>query len=255
MAGLVLGADRAVSDVLRLGAAFAYARANINGTGQGRGDGADLANLQALIYGAWDARETPWFVDAAMTFAQTRYEGARVIDIAPVSRRARASYDSYQAGLRLGTGYEFALGRGLTLTPRAEADYSFLYRADYTETGAGAFNLRVAGRRSHRLTTGLGAALRTKIRRDQLTLVPEASVMWLRDWGARDSRTVARFAGDLGAGHFSTRAAAPGRNAARLGLGLGVWSDSGWQVSARYDGEFRSGRRWHGASLNLQWAF
>ena len=255
IAGLTLGADRAVSDVLRLGAAFAYARANVNGTGRGRGDGADLLNLQALIYGAWDARETPWFVDAAMTFAQTRYEGARQIDIAPLGRRARASYDSYQAGLRFGAGYEFALGRGLTLSPRAEADYSFLYRDDYTETGAGAFNLRVEGRRSHRLTTGLGAALRTEIRRDQLTLIPEASVMWLRDWGARDSRTVARFAGDLGAGHFSTRAAAPGRNAARLGLGLGVWSDSGWQVSARYDGEFRSGRRWHGVSLNLQWAF
>ena len=255
IAGLALGADRAVSDVLRLGAAFAYARANVNGAGRGRGDNADLANLQALIYGAWDARETPWFVDAAMTFAQTRYEAAREIDIAPVRRRARASYASYQAGLRLGTGYEFALGRGLTLSPRAEADYSFLYRDDYTETGAGAFNLRVEGRRSHRLTTGLGAALRAEIRRDQLTLVPEASVMWLRDWGARDSRTVAGFAGDLGAGRFSTRAAAPGRNAARLGLGLDVWSDSGWQVSARYDGEFRSGRRWHGVSLNLQWAF
>ena len=141
----------------------------------------------------------------------------------------------------------------MTLTPTGEAGYGFTHRNTYTETGAGALNLRVEGQGAHSVTTGLGAALRAETVRGDLTILPEVSAMWLRDWGARRSRTVASFA--RAGSRFVTPGAPPAANAARLGLGVNLRARAGWNVSARYDGEFRAGRRAHGGSLTLRWAF
>ena len=251
LVGLAIGTDRAISERLRLGMAFSHTRGDINSTGGSQGDDTDLESWQGLAYGTYAKKAG--FVDAALALGYTRYDSVRAIDIGAVQRRATADYDGYQAGLRLLGGHERRLNNRLTLTPQAEAEYHFVHRNSYTESGAGALNLRVEGRDHHAVTTGLGAALRAEVEHNGVMVIPQARALWRHDWGTRRSKTVASFATE--SGRFSTRTRAPGADALHLGVGLNIVSERGWSVSACYDGELRSGQRSHGGSLTLRWVF
>jgi outer membrane autotransporter protein len=231
--GLALGGDGLISPEYRVGLALSYGHSNVDSTGASTGNKTDIDSFQLTAYGSLEDN-SPWLVDGAATFALNKYENTRDITFASV--QAKGEFDGYQAGARLNVGYEI-VNNGFNLVPKALAQYTYLHQQSYTETGAGALNLKVDADNIHSFTTGLGLSVNKVFVGTTWTTKPELSAMWLYDWADTRIESTAAFASD--GGKFLTNGADRARNSGKVGVGLNLENNDGLALFAGYEGEFR----------------
>jgi uncharacterized protein with beta-barrel porin domain len=142
------------------------------------------------------------------------------------------------------------VGEQTTLAPYVRADYTWIRDQSYTEKGADALNLKVDARDTDALVFMAGGKLMHQLN-DIIGLRADAGLGY--DALAKRRNIVSTFAG--GGPAFTT----PGRDAApwlaRAGLGLVATTQSGMEISMRYDIEGRSGITNQTASAKLRLAF
>ena len=138
-----------------------------------------------------------------------------------------------------------------TFTPSVRADYTWIKDESYSETGAGALNLNVDSRSTDQLILSAGGKL-THTLESQTKLDAYLGVGY--DVINDEALITSVFAGGPGAS-FVTYGIDPSPWIGRAGLGLVHTLQSGMELSARYDTEFRQDFTNQTASIKARWSF
>jgi outer membrane autotransporter protein len=243
--GVVLGADGELSEISRIGAAFAYARSDVDSNSGAQT--ADVDSYLAVLYGSRrldENTELNWQAD----YAYNRNEGDR--RIAFVNQAARLSYHSDSFHLGAGVGRTLPLSEKTSFTPSFRADYTVLWENSYTETGAGALNLAVDDKTTDELILAVDGKLEHDVS-DSSTLIANLGIGY--DTEAEQASLTSSFAG--GGAAFSTDGIKPSSTVWRGGLGMVVNTSDAMEFTARYDLETRSGYTGQTVSVKFRMPF
>ena len=246
--GIALGADTTLDRATRLGVAFAYAKSSIDSNSSVAPQSADVAVHQLIGYGSYSLSEATEF-SFQVDYGLNRNKGRRSISFVPAV--ASADYDGSSLHLGVGLGHTLKLSEATTLTPAVRLDYTRMKDDAYTESGAGALNLNVAGRSAEEGIVGVDAKLAHKLS-DRTTFTANLGVGY-DVIGDRASITSA-YAGAPGAS-FATYGLEPSPWSVRAGLGVVYQASDRTEITARYDAEHREDFLNQTASVKLRWAF
>lgn len=246
--GIVFGADAPVSSTLRLGGAFAYARSDINGNSSITRQSANVDIFQLIGYGSLAIDEQTEVNFQAMV-GQNQNQGQR--RIAFMNKTASADYNSQSAALGIGLGHVIALDDKTSFTPSIRADYTWIRDDSYQESGADALNLNVNSRTTQAMVLGLDGKLTHKLS-DGLLLAGNLGIGY--DTINEGSSITSAFAGAPGAA-FVTRGLDPSPWLVRGGLGATYKVKTGFDLTARYDAEYRESFLNQSVSLKARWLF
>lgn len=246
--GLAFGADAIVSDTTRLGLSFAYAKAGVDGNSSVAPNNAKVDVYHLLGYGSY-ALDADTDINFLAGIGQNKNHGRRSILFAGTT--AKADYTSLAATFGAGIGRIYKLNDQTSFTPSVRADYRWIKDQGYTETGAGALNLGVNGRTTDELILAVDGKITHELK-PGTTLTANLGLGY--DVLNEQSSITAAFAGAPGAA-FVTRGLDPSPWMIRGGLGIVSTTQSGMEVTARYDLEHRSDFLNQTASVKLRWAF
>jgi T5SS/PEP-CTERM-associated repeat protein/autotransporter-associated beta strand protein len=250
--GLAVGYENEVD--LGAGAAFggvALGYQHGQGIVAARNSESAFDSLTAAAYGGWS--------DGAATLIGSLSAGAghvatdRTIAIGNSTEVAHADYWAQSANLALEASYAFELGHGLSIAPLATLQAGWLGRPDFTETGAGAFNLTAEASNSLAAAAGLGLAVAQQVELQSGTLSLEARALYEEGFAGTDATGAFSFAGS--ATPF-TIAGAPGDVSwVRVGGGMAFELTNGLALGASYDGRYSENGQSHQASASLGGSF
>jgi len=246
--GLAAGVDATLSPALRIGGAFAYANSDINGKSAVAPQSNDVSIYQLIGYGSYaldDRSEINFQADVG----QNTNKGRR--QIAFTSSVASSNYDSNMAHVGLGIGRAYSLSSSTTLTPSLRADYTWIKDKSYGETGAGPLNLNVTSRSTEALVVGIEGKLAHQLN-DQTTLIANLGVGY--DTINKQDTITAAFAGASNAA-FVTYGLNPSPWIGRAGAGAVYKLKNGFEITGRYDVEYRESFLNQTASANIRWSF
>lgn len=246
--GLAGGVDGTLSPALRIGGAFAYAASDVNGKSSDAPQSNDVAIYQLIGYGNY-ALDDRTDIHFQADVGQNTNKGRR--QIAFTSSVASSNYDSQTAHVGVGIGRSYALSGSTTLTPSVRADYTWIKDMAYNETGAGLLNLNVASRSTDALVVGIDGKLSHQLN-DQTTLIANLGVGY--DTINKQDAITASFAGAANAA-FVTYGINPSPWIGRGGVGAVHKLKNGFEITGRYDVEYRESFLNQSASANLRWAF
>lgn len=246
--GLIFGADTTISDATRMGVAFAYAKADVDGNSTVAPNNANVDVYQLIGYGS-HSLDADTELNFQAGIGQNKNESERSILFA--GSTAKANYNSLTATAGLGVGRTYKLSEPTSFTPSIRADYIWIKDKGYTETGAGALNLDVNGRSTDALILAMDAKIAHELSRGT-SLTANLGLGY--DAINNPISITSSFAGTPGSA-FTTLGLDPSPWMVRGGLGIVSKTQSGMEISARYDVEHRSDFLNQTASAKLRWAF
>lgn len=247
-AGLAFGGDTTIFDSTRLGISFAYAKSSVDSNSKVAPNSAKVDVYQLIGYGS-HALDDSTEVNFQLGLGQNRNKGTR--NLTSFGLQANSSYDSLVATAGAGVGRSFELNKTTAFTPSVRADYSWIQDDGYTETGAGALNLKVNRRTTDELILAVDGKLTHEIKQG-VTLSTNLGLGY--DALNSQASMTSSFAGAPGVA-FTTEGLKNSPWLARGGLGLASQTAGGMEISARYDAEYRQDFLNQTASIKLRWAF
>ncbi|WP_157538837.1 autotransporter outer membrane beta-barrel domain-containing protein [Hydrogenophaga flava] len=243
--GLAGGYQASMVSGSTLGFGLAYLDGRVEGRDFAQAHRSDLESVQLLGYGSYDlsAWRLQWQADA------TRSSVKSARNLGFIGRSAKASYRGHASHLGLSMGRPMTVAT-TSVTPSVGLDWRRARSNAYTETGAGALDLRVAAQKAEELVAKLGVEARHPLGA-QSHLLAQAAVGYDLS-GGRDS-TSAQFVG--GGPVFSTPGSEQRRVLAELGLGLVHKAGDALEMRVHYDLSLRGKMTDQGVSLRLDWRF
>ncbi len=247
--GLIGGVDGNVSDNSSAGFALSYMNVSVDGRDTAAGSHATIDAFQGIAYGSYTPRsmadvEVNWQADLGIN----RNTGHR--DIGFLARTAHASYDSYTGHLGLGLARAVRFSDSTTVIPSIRADYSYIRDGGYTETGAGALNLKVDSNSNDALIMMAGAHLSHALS-ERINLVASAGVGY--DALNRRASLTSTYIG--GGTAFTTQGINLSPWLGRGGVGATFRANERTKITASYDVQKRSGFLQQTGSIKLRWLF
>src|SRR5690606_6059605 len=203
------GFDAEVRDGLVLGAALSSgtARLGFDNTDSGK----SRANAIAL-YGSYASG--PWAFKGSASAAWASNQMDRAVMIGAINRTASSDFDSNTLSAYGEATYNLPMN-GWTLQPLAGLAFSRNKTDGFTETGAGALNLQVAGETITSTKSLLGAKAGFEAGNVRL----EPRVIWAHEFGDLNTPMTAQFQGAATASPFQVSGVALKRDTLVLGLG------------------------------------
>ncbi|MDO8876805.1 MAG: autotransporter domain-containing protein [Pseudolabrys sp.] len=230
--GFTVGADTLLAPDLIGGMALGFART----TSDASGTRATADSYTGALYASWTPGRAVY--DLRVAAGPTQIRTSRDVILAPGPVQGDAN--GFGGGASFEAGYRIPLN-GFTAKPYAGIAWQGFRRDGYTETQA-PFGLAFPSQYFEKITTTLGVAIsRTVTVNDTVTVLPEFKLGWGHD--LRDTSLVSQAA--LLDQAFSVSGAAPGRDAALIGLKLSGWTQSNFRLFTAYNGEFRSNATSH----------
>jgi outer membrane autotransporter protein len=230
--GFTIGADTLLAPNLIGGMAFGFARTTSSSTGTS----STADSYTGALYASWTPGAAVY--DLRVAAGPTQIRTTRNVDLAPGPVQGDAS--GFGGGTSFEAGYRIPVG-GFIAKPYAGIAWQAFKRNAYTETQQ-PFGLAFPSQTFEKITTTLGVAVsRTFVTDKNVTLLPEFKLGWAHD--LRDSSLVSQAA--LLDQTFASSAAAPGRDAALVGLKLSGWTQSNFRLFTAYNGEFRKNAASH----------
>ena len=249
-AGLAGGVERRFDPALLAGIALGYANSGFNTRGI---SGSGIADTFAI---APYARYAPgrWYVEAAIGAAYNDASVARDIVFPGQARSATGKPRGFAFLSQLETGYHFDLDARSVLKPFAAVQGIVVRQNSFTESGAGAADLAVAGNTTgsalgilgaevvHGLPVGLAAPLQLSTR-----------LAWAHEL-ADPRRTATAFLVGTSGTTFTVDGAPAPRDSAIFGLGMTLAMPA-VNLFVRYDGSAGSDTTVQGGSLGVRVLF
>ncbi|MBL4665698.1 MAG: autotransporter domain-containing protein [Nitrospinaceae bacterium] len=250
--GLAFGGDVKVGDAKRttLGISFSYANTDIDSKGAGRAR-TDINSYQGTLYA--DYTSNKWYVEGLVGFARNQIDTSR--SIAAGNLTAAADYGSNQFMINIGGGMPMEIAKNHFLTPNASFQYTLVENETYTETGAGALNLRVDQDEVHIAMGIFGARYHTRTEMKSGTLTPEIRTAVTYDFAGDEGQSTSTFNG--GGAAFSVQGADVVQLGYTAGLGLSYapLAEQGLTISANYDWNQKTDFIGHSANFALRYEF
>ena len=232
--GTALGIDTLVTETVRLGVSFGYAYTNVDGKGT-PDNKTDINSMQGTVYGEYEGDN--FYFDLMGSFGWNFYKGWRNIAVGNISRKADADYNGQQYSVFGEFGYIFPIEQ-LDIVPLVSLHYQHLHLDSYTETSAGALNLKIKSQDYDFLQSGVGTMVDYNIEGDNYTIIPEAHFRWFYDFIGDKVETTSTFTG--GGASFNTRGFDPDQHSWNFGGGCTFVSNDEFSVEATYDFEMKN---------------
>lgn len=249
-AGLAIGTDANINNDWRLGGAVSYARTGVDTKSSAQDDSLDIETFQGTVYASGTVLgDKTLNLQASVGFNGN--DSQRNITFGGLNRIAKADFNSQSTQLGAEMAYTpVALNAKTTLTPVAGVNYSYVYVDGYTETGAGAANLKVEDSSEDALVLSIGGRLAHQMN-DDTTLTAHLDVG--HDVLADQSSVTSTFTG--GGASFQTAGIEPASTVVKGGVGMTMQTQSNLEITAGYDIEARSGFDNQSLSVKLRWPF
>lgn len=231
--GMVFGVDGTLSDKNSIGGAFAYTSTKVDSNSGVARQHASIDGYQLSVYGAHKLDDQT-SITYQGNIGNNQASGNRRIAFGGIDTRANSDFDSWSAHIGAGISKTMALNAKTTFTPSIRADYTRLRTDGYTETGAGALNLRVSGNTIEELIVGVDGSFNHAVS-DNTSLVGNLGLGY--DTLGERASTTASYVG--GGAAFATRGIDPSPWLMRGGFGLVMHNGPLVSVTARYDIEGR----------------
>ncbi|WP_411882997.1 autotransporter domain-containing protein [Polaromonas sp. YR568] len=231
--GLGVGFDAEVEEGLRLGAAVTggTSRLSTDNNESGKSRDAAVAVYAGYTTGAWNFSGS-----AGMSWGKNHMD--RNIAFGTVNRVASGDFDSDTLSAYGEATYTIALD-GWTLRPLAGLSLSRSKSGGFTETGAGALNLQVAGQTLNSGKSLLGATAIFDTGRIRF----EPRLVWAHQFGDLNKTMTAQLQGAATAFPFEIAGAALKRDTLVLGLGATGSIAKGMDLFADVQAEHNSAQR------------
>lgn len=244
--GLAAGFDGDVSSTWNVGFALAYINSDVESNLASGSHTIDMDSYMAKVYA------TKMFDDVTALNLQvgagiSDYDSNRRIFTGDV---ANADYDSWNVQLSAELERSYQISEKTVMTPYIHADYGYVDVEDYSESGAGALNLNVAGDSSDSLIIGAGVKGNHSVS-VSLLLMANAGVGY--DVMADRSSLTSSFAG--GGAQFTTEGIEPDEWVYNAGVGAKYSLDNGTEITASYNIDARQGYTNQSVSANFRLMF
>ncbi len=254
IAGVAGGIDRWFTPSMLAGIAVGYARSNydadaISGSG-------NLDTVSGAVYAAY--APSRWYVEGAIGYGHSDGALERSIVFPGVARNAKGEPAANAFLSEVETGYAIPLGRSTTVTPLAAMQGIVASDDGFTERGAGAIDLTVAGNDTGAAIGLLGGALTQEIGIGlPAPLLVELRAGWTHDFADTSRSFTAGFEGLPGPSFAISGVAAPG-DAALINVLATMAVRRSLDLYVRYDAEFANetnGAAVQGGSAGLRLVF
>ena len=252
--GLLLGADRAIGDNWRAGAALNYSNTSVKGKDNLSGNTSTADNYGVIGYAGYTGN--PWFVNLSAAVNRQNYDSVRRADFTGFSGAANGKFNGQSVTLQSEFGYPLTLPSDVVVTPLAGLTYSYQHVDDYKESGGNGMALNVDASHSQSTISDIGARVEKTFSTRAGNLTPFAQISWIHQYDNRRMSSDATYAADtIGETQFTTKGASPVRDMAGLSLGSTLYNANDLSVDARYD--VQAGERYqaHTFSLRLNKSF
>ncbi|OZA34938.1 MAG: hypothetical protein B7X82_02910 [Hydrogenophilales bacterium 17-64-65] len=230
--GLMLAYDKPLDNETRVGFGGGYANSSIDGNHSSGNTDIDSYQVTGYLH----HEPGPWFVQAAVTAGVNDYESTRHIVFPGVNRTATSDYSGQQYSGIVTVGKHYQVNE-TTITPLASLQATHLRVGSYTESGAGAANLRVESQDYNFVQSTLGVKAERVIRSGSSTFSPEVHAKWLHDFRSTTMEQNAAFTG--GGASFNAQGIEQDRDLFNVGAGVTFLSCNcerdAWTVKGLYD--------------------
>lgn len=230
-AGLAAGIDGAMNDRVRVGAVLTYANSRVTGGDAAAPQRTEVGTYELVGYASYNL-DPRTDINFQLDAGYNTNKGYRTISFGGLNRIAHSDYGSFAMHGSAGVGRVIALAEPTNLTPSLRLDYTHVRSKAYTETGAGALNLRMDA--STYKEGLLSADLKLAHEFDShLKFVGNLALAY--DMVNNQARAVSAYVG--GGPVFVTEGVKPSPWLQRAGLGLIKTNAQGMEFTVRYDAE------------------
>lgn len=231
--GLVIGADRNITDEVLLGGAVSYTSTNVKGQDNASGSNSYVNSWGLTAYASYKAQD--WYTGLYATAVNQNYNTQRQIDFTGYTGIANGKFDGQQYALKGEFGYPLALTQATTLTPLATLTYSYMRQDGYTETNGNGAALRVERSSSDAIKSGLGAKLETTQATPWGDVVPYVQVLWGHQYDNKATDVTASYAAAVNETSFVTKGSTPEKDSVDVNVGATLMQSDTTSISAYYD--------------------
>jgi outer membrane autotransporter protein len=231
--GLSVGFDAEVKDGVRIGVAATAGTSHLStdNNESGKARSSALAAYGSYVTGSWNFSGS-----ASMGWGKNHLD--RNVVVGALNRVASSDFDSNTLAAYGEASYAIAMN-GWTLQPLAGLSLSRDKADGFTETGAGALSLQVAGQTITSTKSFLGA--KASFEAGRLRIEPR--VIWSHEFGDLNTPMTAQFQGAATASPFQVSGAALKRDTLILGLGASGSISKGMDFFADVQAEQNSAQR------------
>jgi outer membrane autotransporter protein len=247
--GFILGADYWIKDnfLVGLNTGYSHTGTAVGGTG----GGINVNNIPVNAYSAFFVNG--FYANGTLGYTYNHFDLQRNIVFGTINRTAKAntSGDQFQAAAE--TGYDIQVGKAI-VGPTVSLQYAILNIRPFTETNAGALNLRVDSQTANSLQTGVGARASYQAKVGNVTVKPQVSVAWQHEYSDNTRGLNARLA--QGSGTMNFRTDQPGRDFAVVSADISTRISKNLTANLSYTAEVgRSRSSNQGVNLGLRFEF
>ena len=238
--GMIVGADARVARGIRVGLLSQFGKSD--GEADARVSSLDANNHSIAAYAGYTTG--PWLFKALAGYSHHNIETSRSIVFPGINRTATADYDADQVTL-YGEGAYRIMMQQIAIMPTVALRWSQVDVDGFTETGAGAANLTVAGQNYDSLDTTVGVRIATSFRSQGINWLPQIRIGWTHASGDLTPSVGMSFAGG---GAFTVAGATRAENSLTLGAGLNFSTGSNVTGFVDYSGNYADDSREHAVS-------
>lgn len=198
-------------------------------------------NINTVNFGLYASYEAAcgFYANVIVNGGSSAYSVKRPIQFSTIDRAANSDPNGGLLSTTLDLGYDWKVG-GLTITPTAVGQFTYVGIAPFTETGADALDLRVNNQSAYSMTTALGARIAyTYSVNEKLALIPQVSMSWQHQY-MQNARNIGASL-DGGAGpSFEYATAVLGRDSVNASAGFTLKIGENVGFNANYNVNFGS---------------
>ncbi len=252
--GLIIGADRALGDDWRLGAALNYSNTSVHGKDNLSGNNSTADNYGVIGYAGYTGN--PWYLNLSAGLNRQNYSSVRRADFTGFSGAAHGKFNGQSITLQSELGYPITLPADVVLTPLAGLTYGYQHVDGYSETGGNGMALDVSSTHSQSVMSDIGARIEKTFATGMGNLTPFAQVSWIHQYDNRQVSSHATYAADaIGETSFITKGASPVEDMAGVAVGTTLYNANDLSLDARYDLQAGDHYQAHTFSLRLRKSF
>ena len=241
--GAQFGYDTLAEDNLILGLGGSYAHSFIN-----YDDSHGEADVDSFVFTPYASYfNDNWFVDGSISFGYHHNKSEREIKIGSLRRTAEATYNAYEFGTFIKTGYKF-YQNDWAITPYTSLQYTYYHSDSFEEDGAGSAGLEVDDSTQQSLLGRLGLNLSTIAMIDNLQVAPEVYVGYAHQFIKEDS-VDAKFVN--GTTKFSTDVDSDRDDSVYYGAGVSSLISEDISAYFGYEGETFTNNQTHALNAAL----
>lgn len=246
--GVTFGADKEISNDLRLGAALSFADSKIKSKDYLKST--DVETFQGNVYGSYEINN--FFVNSTLGFSHNRYNTHRTLLVVNEQASSKHNGQTYFAQAEAGYVARFSYDVAVLPTLTFSAAQNKVNR--YSENGGGTLNLSVKERDVNFMELRAG----TEIRQDFFlsngsVLTPSLGVSVGYDFAGDKQRAIVNFVNENYS--FETTAANISKTSLRLKAGLDLYNSNSVSLGANYVYEKRVNYDSHLGQLKASYSF